>query len=84
VRLSERLDDLIADWLPRQRWFAGKDRDIDDVSVVIETELVEGDPALHHVVIAVRQGEQVDRYQVPVGLRRELLKLIKKMKSKPE
>jgi maltokinase len=72
VRLSERLDDLIADWLPRQRWFAGKDRDIDGVSVLIETKLVEGDPALHHVVLAVRQGEQVDRYQVPIGLRREL------------
>jgi maltokinase len=72
VRLTERLDDLIADWLPRQRWFAGKDRGIDDVSVVFETELVSGDPSLRHVVIAVRQGEQVDRYQVPVGLRREL------------
>jgi maltokinase len=72
VRLTERLDDLIADWLPRQRWFAGKDREIDDVSVLTETVLVEGDPALHHVVLAVRQGDQVDRYQVPVGLRREL------------
>jgi maltokinase len=72
VRLTERLDDLIAGWLPRQRWFAGKDREIDDVSVVFETELVSGDPALRHLIIAVRQGEQVDRYQVPVGLRREL------------
>jgi maltokinase len=72
VRLTERLDDLIADWLPRQRWFAGKDREIDGVSVLIETTLVEGDPALHHVVLEVRQEEQTDRYQVPVGLRREL------------
>ena len=72
MRLTERLDDLIAGWLPRQRWFAGKDRGIDDVSVATETELVSGDPALCHLVIAVRQGEQVDRYQVPVGLRREL------------
>jgi maltokinase len=72
VRLSERLDDLIAGWLPRQRWFSGKDREIDEVSVLIETELVVGDPALHHVVVAVRQGDKVDRYQIPVGLRREL------------
>jgi maltokinase len=72
VRLSERLDDLIADWLPRQRWFAGKDRGIDETSILTDTELVAGDPALHHVVVAVRQGDTVDRYQIPVGLRREL------------
>jgi maltokinase len=72
VRLSERLDDMIASWLPRQRWFAGKDRGIDELSVAIETELVVGDPALHHIVVAVRQGDTLDRYQIPVGLRREL------------
>jgi maltokinase len=72
VRLSERLDDLITDWLPRQRWFAGKDRGIDETSILTDTELVVGDPALHHVVVAVRQGDTIDRYQIPVGLRREL------------
>jgi maltokinase len=68
----ERLDDMIASWLPRQRWFAGKDRGIDQLSVAIETELVVGDPALQHIVVAVRQGDTLDRYQIPVGLRREL------------
>jgi maltokinase len=72
VRLSERLDDLIVDWLPRQRWFAGKNREIDEISVQTETELADGDPALRHLVLSVRQGDQADQYQVPVGLRREL------------
>ncbi len=72
VRLSERLDDLLKDWLPRQRWFAGKDRGIDGISILTDTELVVGDPALHHLVVTVRQGDVTDRYQIPVGLRREL------------
>ncbi|WP_308209134.1 maltokinase N-terminal cap-like domain-containing protein [Actinoallomurus purpureus] len=68
----ERLDDLLMDWLPRQRWFAGKDRGINGISVLSDTELVEGDPALHHVVIAVHQDGGTDRYQVPLGVRSEL------------
>jgi maltokinase len=72
VRLSERLDDLLAVWLPRQRWFAGKDRGIDGLSVLTDTELVVGDPALHHLIVAVRQGEMTERYQLLIGLRREL------------
>ncbi|GAA4636208.1 phosphotransferase [Actinoallomurus vinaceus] len=68
----ERLDDLLVDWLPRQRWFAGKDRAIDAISVLYDTELVEGDPSLHHVIIAVRQAGGTDRYQVPLGVRSEL------------
>jgi maltokinase len=71
VRL-ERLDDLLVDWLARQRWFAGKDRRIDAISVLSDTELVEGDPALHHVIIAVHQAGDTDRYQVPLGVRSEL------------
>ena len=72
MRLSERLDDLLVDWLPRQRWFAGKDRSIDGISVLVDTPLVAGDPALHHLIVAVRQGGDTERYQVPVGVRREL------------
>ncbi|GAA4610521.1 phosphotransferase [Actinoallomurus liliacearum] len=68
----ERLDDLLVDWLPRQRWFAGKDRRIDGISVVSDTELVEGDPSLRHVILAVHQDGGTDRYQVPLGVRSEL------------
>jgi maltokinase len=72
VRLSEQLSDLMTGWLPRQRWFAGKDRVIDEITVLTDIELAAGDPALHHLVVAVRQGSDTDRYQIPVGLRREL------------
>jgi maltokinase len=66
------LPELLTEWLPRQRWFAGKDRGIDEVTVLSDTELAGGDPALHNVIVAVRQGPATDRYQVPIGLRGEL------------
>lgn len=81
---SDRVEGLLTEWLPEQRWFAGKGRDLDEVSIVSDTELIAGDPALHHVIVAVRQGEpagaggarppghNIDRYQVIIGLREEL------------
>lgn len=72
MRLPERVEDLLAEWLPAQRWFAGKGRAIEHVSIEAATELVTGDPALHHLVVAVRQGDVTDRYQLLAGLRAEL------------
>ncbi|MEU5884607.1 phosphotransferase [Spirillospora sp. NPDC047279] len=66
------MTELIAGWLPRQRWFAGKDRAIGEVSVAAATELRSGDPAVHHLVLAVRQDEEVDHYQVLLGMRGHL------------
>jgi trehalose synthase-fused probable maltokinase len=63
---------LLAAWLPRQRWFGGKDGPIDDVSIGTATELVPGDPGLHHLVLDVRQDAHTDHYQVLLGVRREL------------
>ena len=63
------LQELLADWLPDQRWFAGKGRAIDDVTVESDIELRSGEPGLRHLVIAVRQGGSVDRYQVLLGVR---------------
>ena len=63
------LQELLADWLPDQRWFAGKGRAIDEVIVESDTELRSGEPALRHLIIAVRQGGTVDRYQVLLGCR---------------
>lgn len=63
------LTELLEEWLPRQRWFAGKGRAIDEITVVADTELAAGDPTLRHLVVGVRQGPDLDRYQVPLGLR---------------
>ncbi|NEA28989.1 maltokinase N-terminal cap-like domain-containing protein, partial [Actinomadura bangladeshensis] len=63
---------LLSDWLPRQRWFGGKDGPIDELSIGTATELRTGDPALHHLVLDVRQNGAVDHYQLLLGVRRAL------------
>ncbi|MFA1541007.1 maltokinase N-terminal cap-like domain-containing protein [Actinomadura monticuli] len=63
---------LLSDWLPRQRWFGGKDVPIDELSIGTATELRSGDPALHHLVLDVRQNGATDHYQLLLGVRREL------------
>jgi maltokinase len=59
-------------WLPAQRWFAGKDRDITGVSPVATTVLLEGDPLLLHLVVEVTQGDRNERYQLLIGCRAQL------------
>ncbi|MFA1544651.1 maltokinase N-terminal cap-like domain-containing protein [Actinomadura chokoriensis] len=63
---------LLSDWLPRQRWFGGKDVPIDELSIGTATELRSGDPALHHLVLDVRQDGVTEHYQVLLGVRGEL------------
>ncbi|WP_308212504.1 maltokinase N-terminal cap-like domain-containing protein [Actinomadura madurae] len=63
---------LLAGWLPRQRWFGGKDGPIDDLAIATATELLPGDPALHHLIIDVHQNTGTDHYQVLLGVRRDL------------
>jgi maltokinase len=48
-----RVATALADWLPDQRWFAGKGRPIRSVGVVSATTLIHGDPALIHLLIEV-------------------------------
>ncbi|TMQ99211.1 aminoglycoside phosphotransferase [Actinomadura soli] len=62
----------LAEWLPRQRWFGGKDGPIDDLAIGTATELHTGDPALHHLVLDVHQNGAIDHYQLLLGVRREL------------
>ena len=61
------LDDLLTDWLPRQRWYADKNRAIDDVQAERVATLVDGDPRLDLYVVHVHG----DRYQVPLSFRTE-------------
>jgi maltokinase len=72
AQLPDRLEDELADWLPRQRWFAGKDREINKIAIASDTILVRGDPGLHHVLVAVHQEGSVDRYQLLLGTRRQV------------
>ncbi|MFI0483274.1 aminoglycoside phosphotransferase [Actinomadura sp. 9N215] len=62
----------IAEWLPGQRWFGGKDGPVDDLSIGTATELRTGDPALHHLILDVHQNGTVDHYQLLLGVRRHL------------
>ncbi len=73
----DQLAELLPDWLPRQRWYAGKGREISEVTVDADTELVTGDPGLRHAIVTVRHGpgggpDDAEYYQLLLGFRREL------------
>jgi maltokinase len=75
--LDVRLARLLADWLPRQRWYGGKGARIDaenGVRVLARLDLLpESDPGLAMVVVEVRpEGRDPERYQLFLGARREL------------
>lgn len=63
------LDELLAAWIGRQRWFGGKGRPIDDLSIDSDVELT---PGLRHLIMAVWQEGSRDRYQVLLGERAEI------------
>lgn len=65
----ERAAGLLPSWLPRQRWFAGKDRPVDELRIVASTVLQEADPAVWHLLVEVTQGAVTDVYQVPLSVR---------------
>jgi maltokinase len=67
-----RFEDTLAEWIPTQRWFAGKGARVLDLAIVADTELAGGDPGLRHLIIDVSQGSSVDSYQVFVGLRKHI------------
>jgi maltokinase len=70
---SPAVSAVLRDWLPEQRWFGGKGRDIRSVTVIKDTPLRDSDPALHHLLIKVTYADRgVDTYQVPVGIAQDL------------
>lgn len=62
---------LIADWLPTQRWYAGKGRTITGLHPVVGTPLQVGDPGLLHLLLRVEHGGGGDIYQLLLGTRSE-------------
>ncbi|GAA1250312.1 phosphotransferase [Kitasatospora nipponensis] len=60
---------LIADWLPSQRWYAGKGQAITGLSPLTATPLLTGDPAMLHLLLRVEHGGGADIYQLLLGLR---------------
>jgi maltokinase len=66
------LEDVLAGWLVKQRWFAGKGRTVHDLAVVADTEIIPGDPGLRHLMVTVSHGATSDCYQLFIGLRARL------------
>jgi maltokinase len=57
----------LSEWLPAQRWFAGKDRPVTAVRPLSTTALCEGDPVLLHTIVEVEQGDRREPYQLLIG-----------------
>ncbi|MFH8443522.1 maltokinase [Streptomyces sp. NPDC018026] len=81
--LLASLDPLLREWLPRQRWFAGKGRPVTGFSLVAAAELLPADSrlGLHHVLVRAHQRhtpaggaaqEPGDCYQLLIGTREAL------------
>jgi maltokinase len=65
-------EDVLATWLVKQRWFAGKGRTVHDLAIVADTEITAGDPGLRHLMVTVSHGATSDCYQLFVGQRLRL------------
>jgi maltokinase len=64
--------DMLAPWLPRQRWFPGRDDRPAELRLISDTTLQPGYPALRHLIVeaSLRSGRAA--FQVPVGYRPDL------------
>ncbi len=75
MSLSERdLQPLVAQWLPTQRWFAGKGRPSPAVSLRMLENLADGPPQLSLWLVAVTYEDGgAETYQLPLVVRTELV-----------
>ena len=71
-RTSGTIEEQLAGWLVKQRWFASKGRTIHDLAIVADTEIVPDDPGLRHLIVTVAFGATSEAYQIFVGSRARL------------
>jgi maltokinase len=61
------LTEILREWLPRQRWYAAKGRDVRNLTLSSYEVVAGGEPALHHAIVRV----DGDNYQLFLGLHGE-------------
>jgi maltokinase len=67
------LTDMLARWLPQQRWFPGRGMALSELAIVSDVRLQAGDPAMRHLIVQAPLGTgTTGRFQVPVGYRAAL------------
>jgi maltokinase len=63
------LQDMLAQWLPRQRWFPGRSTTAGELTLVSDVPLLDGDPQLRHLIVEVQLATGRARFQVLLGAR---------------
>jgi maltokinase len=69
-RASELLP-VLASWIPQQRWFGGKDREVKRVRLLRHTVLAtpwRDSPEVHHLIVGVDQPERSEAYQLVLSV----------------
>jgi maltokinase len=66
------LPELLAAWLPAQRWYSGKDGPLAGLAITTDTTLVGGDPQLRHLILTAGRDDQAARYQLLLGVRADI------------
>jgi maltokinase len=67
------LMDMLAGWLPQQRWFPGRGMALSELAIVSDVTLRTDDPAMQHLIVQTTVGNgMTGTFQVPVGCRTEL------------